>query len=828
MFLLEYINWYYNASFKKLLLISSNLIIFFFHYFNIPFHLKTLMYPWKRQAIAIRRDFFFQDVASVITFNLISQSIGLTIRSMTIISGFIVILMLGIIAVFTISIFILTPFLYFPLYILSQRKKKSEAVKLLTSYKDIKSLLINTLKKREGQFILQRLGISHEALNKFFLSIYTPGDITLFLQKLKERKDNIENITIGEILAILYSVYPPFSNILKYHEIKPDDLIEVANWYDKLNTKEPHINLLNLESLLRIPFIGKDWANGYTPRLNKLADITKSKNVLYPRLIGRNKEIKELERLLSTHTQNSVIVVGEPGVGRHATVWNFSKSIENGWGLPPLANKRILYIDLKSLIKENSSPLELKKEISDILKEGSDAGNIILVIDSIDIFVSEGEGRMNLTDVLSGSLSEGKLQIIGITDPASYHKYIQPNVSLTQVFDKLEIEPPALSVVLESLELSIVPILEYKYDITITIQALKEIINDAGRYVSTHPFPEKAIDMLDEVIVFVTLEKKETIITPHHVQEFLSRKTKIPIGQIQKLEKEKLAHLEELMHQKIISQNDAISGIARGLRRARTNVSGEGKPIGSFLFLGPTGVGKTETAKVLAQIYFGSEEKMIRFDMSQYQKDEGMNRLIGSGVSGQTGELTQKIIDHPFSLILLDELEKADKKVYNLLLTLIEEGYIVDSLGRKIDARNNIFIATSNAGSEYIRELVLKGTTHDTLKKEVLNYIQKKHIFSPEFLNRFDEVIVFKPLSEGELREVTKLLLQKLNKQIGKQGLQLDINDQLIQKLTTIGFDPVFGARAIKRTIAEKIEDQIAQKILNEEVKRGEKISIQI
>ncbi|MBI4991110.1 ATP-dependent Clp protease ATP-binding subunit, partial [Candidatus Gottesmanbacteria bacterium] len=379
---------------------------------------------------------------------------------------------------------------------------------------------------------------------------------------------------------------------------------------------------------------------------------------------------------------------------------------------------------------------------------------------------------------------------------------------------------------------------------------IKKTIESADRFISSTPFPAKAIELLDEACVYLTTGKchpelvsgsaskslgmpklvqhDRKLLTASDIDEFLSDKMHMAIGNLQKEEGEKLVNLENLLHQRVINQEVAIHAISSSLRRSRLEVSAINKPVGSFLFLGPTGVGKTETAKALSAIYFGGEETCLRFDMSQYQKEEGLERLIGSIKLGTPGELIGKLTEHPFSLLLLDEFEKADKEIYNLFLTLLDEGYVTGSIGKKVNAKNTIIIATSNAGGEFIREQIQQGLQGVALQEALLEHIQREKIFSPELLNRFDSVVVFSPLTEGQLREVARLMLEDLNRRLTPKEISVDINQDLIRKIAVLGFDPQWGARAMKRVIAEKIEDQVAQKLLSGNVKKGEVIQIQL
>jgi ATP-dependent Clp protease ATP-binding subunit ClpC len=308
----------------------------------------------------------------------------------------------------------------------------------------------------------------------------------------------------------------------------------------------------------------------------------------------------------------------------------------------------------------------------------------------------------------------------------------------------------------------------------------------------------------------------------------LSEKTKIPIGDIKKEEKDKLKRLEEILHQRIVNQELAVNQIAKAMRRARLGIAKRNKPIGTFLFMGPTGVGKTETAKALAESYYGAEERMIRFDMSEYQGGDAIKMVLGSSETGEPGLIASAIRKNPFSLLLLDEIEKAHREILNLFLVMLDEGFFTDAFGRKIDCRNLMIIGTSNAGGELIRQEINKGTPEEQLRDKVLDFVQREGIFTPEFLNRFDAVVVYRPLTKEHLRAVAKLLLGRLNKRLEEKDLSLKITDSLVEKVVEMGYSPTLGARPMNRVIQDKIEDQIAQRILTGELKRGQEVEVEI
>jgi len=345
-------------------------------------------------------------------------------------------------------------------------------------------------------------------------------------------------------------------------------------------------------------------------------------------------------------------------------------------------------------------------------------------------------------------------------------------------------------------------------------------------------FPEKAIDLLNEVVVYVRTKGKD-VIFPEDAEAVVQNKTQVPIGEGEKAEKERLLHLEDFLHERVVGQDIAISAVANAMRRARAGVGSGRKPIGSFLFLGPTGVGKTETAKALADAYFGSEEKMIRFDMSEYQDVTGLHRLLGappgSPESEAGGQLTNAVKDNPFSLILFDEIEKADPNILNIFLQLLDEGWVTDSLGRKVKFNNSIIIATSNAGAEFIRQQIQSGAKADDLQEGLLNYLQEKRLFRPEFINRFNAVVNFNPLTPEQVNTITGMMVGKLVKKFDQEkGIFIKVTPGAIERLSELGYDPLLGARPISRVIEQKLENFLAKKLLAEEIKRGSTLTFDV
>jgi len=820
--MLRYLDWHYFTIWTRLLVLWRNITLFPFYYFSIPLHLRTLFLPWKRQVLSKKPGFHPTDILYVLSFNILSRIIAAIVRLLVIISGLSLMLPLFILAGIPAVIWVAIPVVTLPLYLSRTGEKKDEVKEILAKSKnDPRLVLLNLCQHKEGQFILRRLGLNEQSLMTQLMSIQ------------KGRPEPAKNYNfqacskISDLTKVLANSFTPFKTILEQSRIKIEDIEACALWHEKQQRLKKPPLMYDLNRIKSLPGIGFEWAYGYTVNFDRFSfDLTKKYSV-FPLLLGREKEIREIERILSKTQNNNVVIAGEPGTARHIILETLAHRLISGKCPQVLSHKRILSLNMQLVLSQAPSLTQAKGILENILYEAILAGNIITFIDELDKYCATSEGRTDIADVIA-KFAVSSVGFIGITTPAAYHKYIATNPVLSPLFEKVEVTEPGLETVVTELELSIVPVLEDKYDLTITYQAIRKTLEESGRYISARPYPGKAIDLLDESCLFCKTARNGEFLLPVHIDQFLSQKLHIPLGEIEISEKEKLENLESRLHRRIVDQEPAIRVLASALRRRRLAVSSDKKPIGSFLFLGPTGVGKTETAKALAEVYFGSEEKMARFDMSQYQGEEGFGRLIGSIKLGNPGELTSKLKDDPFSLLLFDEFEKSVPEIFNLFLTLFDEGYITESTGKKIDAKNAIIIATSNAGAEFIRESINIGAKNEDLQKSLVEYILSSGIFSPELINRFDGVVVFSPLSEGNLREVAKKELAVLNKRLAEKEISVAITAELVRKLAIVGYDRQFGGRAIKRVIAEKIEDQIAQKLLAGTLKKGEAVEIQL
>ncbi|HHE76750.1 MAG TPA: ATP-dependent Clp protease ATP-binding subunit, partial [Candidatus Parcubacteria bacterium] len=492
--------------------------------------------------------------------------------------------------------------------------------------------------------------------------------------------------------------------------------------------------------------------------------------------------------------------------------------------------KRIVELDMSLLLSEIENIETAESVLNKIFEEVARAGNVILVIDEFYNYVGQqtGIGMLDISGVLNSYLRLPQFKLIAITTYQGFHRYIEKNPSMASLFEKIEVEGISMRDTLILLEY-LTFFYEKKYKIFVSYPALRRIIEFSDRYFPSFPFPEKAINILDAVAAFVANSIAGRVVLPKHIAKIVSEKTEIPVGEVEKKEKDILLNLENLIHQRVINQEEAVRDVAVALRRARSEIATKKGPMGSFLFLGPTGVGKTETAKALAEVYFGSEEKMIRLDMSEFQNVEDIKHLIGS--SSENGILTDKVRDNPFSLVLLDEIEKAHPNILNLFLQVLDEGHLTDGVGRKVDFRNTIIIATGNAGYKTILESLNQGGREEAVdwketKQKLLNELFEKRIFRPEFINRFDAFVVFKPLSRENLLDISELIMRKLKKNLGEKGIDFVITEKLKEKIVKLSYNPVFGAREMKRVVQDKVESVLASALLSGRIKRGQRVEL--
>lgn len=633
---------------------------------------------------------------------------------------------------------------------------------------------------------------------------------------------DIEDILLG------YTIDPgPFADIFKQHELSKEDVYAVSRWFAEEQEQMRQWQFWLERGRTRPKgFMNRAWTALPTPFLDQYStDITKlagSGNV--PTVTVREQEIQQILQALGRTKKNSALLVGEPGVGKESIIGTVALRMLEENVPEILKDKRLVSLDVGALL---SSPEKAQENMQRVLDEVMQAGNVILAVPDIQILIGAEGASLDAATLLSQALNHVAVQLVSSATYADYHRFIESNANLTNLLDIIEIKEVTPEQAIEILEEESRQI-EGRQKVFLTYPAIEAAVNLAHRYLPDRMLPESAITLLDESASSVQLAKRRWV-TKADVEQAIEQKTSIPVRDAAGKEADMLLHLEEHLHKRIIGQEEAVQAVAEALRRARTGLHTGKRPIASFLFVGPTGVGKTETAKAVAAVYFGSEESMIRLDMSEYQDERAIYKLIGAPAANsdsftEGGALTQPIREHPFSLILLDELEKAYPEVLNLFLQLLDDGRLTENTGRTVFYNNAIVVATSNAGSEELITLMQKGTSPLELPRQILRILQSK--FKPEFLNRFDGIIPFHPLKTEEINQIVTLMLKDVQAAALVQGYTLEVTPEAIGKLTSIGFDPLYGARPLRRIIQEKVEGILATKILEKSIQPGDRLLI--
>ncbi len=612
-------------------------------------------------------------------------------------------------------------------------------------------------------------------------------------------------------------------------------------------------------------------------------------------VIGRERELQRVIQILSRRTKNNPLLVGEPGVGKTAVAEALASEIVAKQVPRDLQGKRVVSLDINSMVAGTRYRGEFEERLDRLIKEVSASRNVILFVDEIHSLVKAGdaEGAMSASNTLKPALARGDIQLIGATTYEEYRKHMEKDQAFVRRFQLVRLEAPNAKETLQILE-GIKDKYEDYHRVALSEEALKAAVDLSTRYIADRFQPDKSIDLIDEASAAVklandtgedkelaeldleinrTLKKKNdaaakqnfdeaaslrdeelrlrqkraavaaklegkmnkrAVVGPEDVAKVVSIWTGVPVTQLKTSENKRLANLETILHERVIGQDAAVSAVAKAIRRSRSGLKDENRPIGSFLFLGPTGVGKTELAKAVAEAVFGSEDSIVRVDMSEYMDKEASSKLIGSapGYVGyeEGGQLSNKVREHPYSVVLLDEVEKANPEIFNVLLRVLDEGFMTDSLGRKIDFRNTIIIMTSNLGSRSLESDSHVGfaSVQEDQSKVIADKVKKatKDFFRPEFLNRIDEKIVFEPLKPKQLRTIVSLLTKKLVTRLAKQQITLKISPAALDQLAKDGYNPEMGARPLRRTIQDQVEDQIAEYIVSEELKSGDTIKV--
>ena len=701
--------------------------------------------------------------------------------------------------------------------------KISYEVALLVSGSPDDDLILGFLESPYGRLAMKRAGILTDEFRDFLSKRRHKID-PASLEISSEQTLGFATYAFG-----LYEKDEEFSKFLFSKKIQMEDFRNILNWIDRNITEaKKSARWWSRESLGKIPGIGRNWAYGSTYILDRYSRDFSTTAFFRDAGLGRDDrrpEILELEAVLAKDREANVILVGEHGAGAMEIIGHLANKIEEGNTQPSLENKRVVLFDSTLFVSTAGNKTAFERELARVLNEAVRAGNVIVVFADLAGFISSAKTLgADAMAIMADYIATPNIQIIAVADPSHFHESIESNSAIMELFETIIMKDTRDNAVIRVLEDACIRE-EYRYGIFFTYPALRAISDSAERYFPSGVMPDKAIDLLSEIAPAVK-STGGTIVTADDVLHMVESKTGIPAGAVGKEEKARLLNLEKVLHERIVGQDEAVVMIANAMRRARSGVGNRNRPMGSFLFLGPTGVGKTETAKVLADTFFSNQHTIQRLDMSEYSTDDSLQRLIGSADTNHPGTLSSMIRENPYGVLLLDEFEKTSRAVLDLFLQVLDEGIFSDMHGKAINVRNMIIIATSNAGSDLIWKIMREGGNLEAEKVGVLDALIKNNVFKPELLNRFDGVVLFRPFNASELQKVASLILLRLKQRLSEKGIGLEINTALVQMLMNEGVDPKYGARAMNRAVQDKIEQIIARRVISGALKAGSTLTL--
>ena len=810
----NFFSWHYGMGLRRIFRAWSDFLFFAERKFNIFGLARTLFSPWKRD-VTFRSWTGLHPLRflNILSSNIISRVIGAFVRFWVILIGIVFFFAVFFGGLAVLFFWVILPFTYLIALILFL--EGHFLVAFLLFIVAVKKSLLSVIGYTISMYEMgtKDEDIAHRRKRKWFPRALARVGITM---KRVPKSAFRDNESFGKFLTGEGIHLNHFEDACHLEATRHGRIFEKAKMFS-------HENLMKT-----IP-IGLLWTYAYTPNLDRYSidlaegDPTEYRDVHF---FGREEERELMELVLERSTQANALLVSDPGVGKRTLIHSLARHIRENRSRTALYGCRILLLDLGRAIADAVSRGEDgESAVRALFFEATLAGNIILAIENFDQYFEKKNDRPSLGAVFSDMLQYPSFQIIGTMNTSAYQHFVTDHAELLKYFEPITIHEPseeetylALIAKFESLE---------RRRVLFTFAAYRKVVDLSKRYEWQKAFPERAIDLAEEVILYWKEHSSNDYIFAEDVEKFVSMKTGMPVGEIGSDEREKLLELESILARRVFGQTEAVKQVAEAFRRHRSGLSEEKKPVGSFLFLGPTGVGKTETAKALAEVCFDDEERMIRLDMSEYQSEDAVARLIGSKETGETGRLVDLAREYPYSILLLDEIEKAYPRALDLFLQVLDEGFVTDGFGQKVNLRNMVIIATSNAGANLIREAILRGTSLTDLRKQVLDSVITAGIFRPEFLNRFGSIVFFKPLGDDHLKSVIGKRLQKFADRLKKEkGVVLTFDSGVTEKIIELGYEPEFGARSLNRFMEDRIEDVVIKKLLAEEVVSGGTIVI--
>jgi len=676
-------------------------------------------------------------------------------------------------------------------------------------------LLGSFLASPHGMEIVLRSGLKKEDV-KTYLSTRTAR------VDFSQAPEIDQVFTLRDVTSILLACDPAFASFVFSHGVRPEDLSAASEWVERrLKQERRKTRTWGRVALGKTRGIGSDLSQGVAYALERYShDLTRAVvtgHAEFRHLYG-TEVIAKVEAVLSRAGGN-VVLVGPEGGALLDVVIDFAHDVMNGYTHSRLSSSHLMLLDWKRLLSGMRTKQELELRIQKMMDSAVQAKGIIVVIDDYaGFFMSAQTLGVDIVSAFDVYAASGRVAFITTAEMGQYHTLLEQNGAFHSRFETILVPEPEKSSLTRTLEDATFS-LERTYHILFTYPAVRAVREGAVRYFVDAVMPQTALSLLAELAPLIASRGDHTI-GYEDVMNYIQAKTQIPVGTITDDERKKLEHMEEELHLHVIGQEKALQVIANALRRSRAGVRNLNKPIGTFLFLGPTGVGKTEVAKALARVFFGDEVKMVRFDMSEFQSEDGLPRLIG-GIGNGSGVLSDRLREHPYGVVLLDEFEKTHPKVLDLFLQIFDEGVFHDAGGKKVNGQNTIMIATSNAGAGIIREAVNQGLSLDSIEKQIIDGVIAEGKYKPELLNRFDAIVIFHPLTQENYRQVALLMVEKLRKRLRQQNIDIAVNDVVLDALLLKGVDPDFGARPMNRAVQELLEQTIATKIINGEVKPG-------